>query len=188
MRPALDRWAARRIQRRFPHARRYIDLGCGAGGIGRRLGATLVDARPASGEVVRADLEWYDPGARYDVAVLSNVYEHLPDPVRVLRRIRGYADRLWLSFTPWHSPFGGHEFAPWHYLGVTAGPLHRLGENLFVTSSAGVRRDLALAGWRIEHLGSRYFPWLPTDNEVLAWNIEVCAASCGLPAGSAGAS
>ena len=55
-----------------------------------------------------------------DVALSSNVLEHVPDPelmademVRVVRP----GGLVWLSWTTWLSPWGGHETAPWHYLG-----------------------------------------------------------------------
>ena len=63
---------------------------------------------------------------------------------------------VFLSFTPWCSPCGGHETAPWHYLGgiapaVATGagngqePKNRFGESLFPVSvgeRAAVGADL----------------------------------------------
>ena len=70
-----------------------------------------------------------------DVAFSSNVLEHVPDPARFLDemvRVTRPGGIIYLSFTAWYSPWGGHETAPWHYLGgqraaratsgATAGP------------------------------------------------------------------
>ena len=55
-----------------------------------------------------------------DVAYCSNVLEHVADGWRMadeLVRVVKPGGTVFLSFTPWLSPWGGHETAPWHYLG-----------------------------------------------------------------------
>lgn len=173
LRPQLDRIAANRIRRTFPAARSFVDLGCGAGGIGRRLGATLVDVEPGPG-VYLADIEFFRPVRHFDVSILSNVYEHLLHPAESLANIRTFSDNLWMSFTPWMSPFGGHEFAPWHFFGRTKGPIHELGINLHRTSLHSAMVDLADSGWIVTGIRSRYFPWT-IRNEFFMWNIEITA-------------
>ena len=68
---------------------------------------------------------------RYDLVICSNVLEHLARPNEFL----GAADRiltdggvLYLSWTNWLSPWGGHEFSPFHYLGARRG--HRLWDKI----------------------------------------------------------
>src|SRR6266545_6956829 len=55
-----------------------------------------------------------------DVTYCSNVLEHVGDGWQVadeLVRVTRPGGTVFLSFTPWFSPWGGHETAPWHYLG-----------------------------------------------------------------------
>ncbi|HEX4726583.1 MAG TPA: class I SAM-dependent methyltransferase [Jatrophihabitans sp.] len=55
-----------------------------------------------------------------DVAYSSNVVEHLRRPWLMadeLVRVTRPGGTIFLSFTPWFSPWGGHETAPWHFLG-----------------------------------------------------------------------
>jgi SAM-dependent methyltransferase len=55
-----------------------------------------------------------------DVAYCSNVVEHVRRPWAMadeLVRVTRSGGLVYLSFTPWLSPWGGHETAPWHLLG-----------------------------------------------------------------------
>ena len=127
-----------------------------------------------------------------DVVHCSNVLEHVPAPrllveemVRALR-VGGVG---YLSFTPWLSPWGGHETSPWHYFGGDFAadryrrrrgqPAKNLyGRNLFVLHLATVRTWLE-RDERIELLwdGPRYWPasWrllsrAPGIGEAVSWN------------------
>jgi SAM-dependent methyltransferase len=56
-----------------------------------------------------------------DVCFSSNVFEHVADPARMLAemiRVTRPGGVIYLAFTNWYSPWGGHEMAPWHYLGA----------------------------------------------------------------------
>jgi len=58
--------------------------------------------------------------ATFDLVFCSSLIEHVPDPHRLLGEIRRVlADGGWcyLSFPPFYSPRGGHQFAPYHLLG-----------------------------------------------------------------------
>jgi SAM-dependent methyltransferase len=56
-----------------------------------------------------------------DVTFSSNVLEHVADPQTFLSelvRVTRPGGLIYVSFTNWLSPWGGHEWAPWHYLGA----------------------------------------------------------------------
>lgn len=133
-----------------------------------------------------------------DVCYSSNVLEHVPDPWLMadeLLRVTRPGGTLFLSYTLWFGPHGGHETAPWHFLGGryarrryrrTHGhePKNKYGESLFaVTAAAGLR--WAQAQERAGHadvvaLVPRYNPrwswWLlqvPLVREVVTWNLVI---------------
>ena len=61
--------------------------------------------------------------AAFDVAYSSNVLEHVTDPERMLHemvRTVTPGGIVFVTYTNWLSPWGGHETSPWHYLGGTA--------------------------------------------------------------------
>ena len=97
---------------------------------------------------------------------------------------------VFLSFTPWLSPWGGHETAPWHYLGghrarrryikrTGAEPKNKFGESLF-SASAGAAYKWARACPDAELIAAlpRYHPWwaawvarVPGLREFASWNM-----------------
>ena len=131
-----------------------------------------------------------DGGA--DVVHCSNVLEHVRQPEQVLaeltRALRpggiGY-----MAFTPWLSPWGGHETSPWHYAGgaraarryerrVGQPPKNVYDSSLFRLHVPRVRAWFA-SNPDVEVLwqGPRYWPpaWrglarVPVLGEVLSWN------------------
>ena len=61
-----------------------------------------------------ADLADY---GRHDLVMCSNVLEHLAEPNHLLRHLDQLLNPggvFYLSWTNWLSPWGGHEFSPWH--------------------------------------------------------------------------
>jgi len=55
-----------------------------------------------------------------DICYSSNVLEHVPDPQRMaeeMLRVTRPGGLVYLSWTTWFSPWGGHETSPWHFLG-----------------------------------------------------------------------
>ncbi|GAA4697268.1 class I SAM-dependent methyltransferase [Phytohabitans rumicis] len=130
-----------------------------------------------------------------DVCYSSNVLEHVAEPTEMLRemvRVTRPGGVLFVSFTPWWSPWGGHETAPWHYLGGDRAarryerrtghpPKNRFGQSLFPLSIGSVLR------WArhcpdVEVLEAlpRYHPWwaqwivrTPVLREVLSWNLAL---------------
>jgi SAM-dependent methyltransferase len=130
-----------------------------------------------------------------DVTYSSNVLEHVPDPWQMARemvRVTRPGGLVFVSYTVWFGPWGGHETAPWHF--VSGGyarrryrrrhghePKNRFGESLFeVTVGDGLRfvRDQSEA--EVVAVFPRYHPawayWLlrvPVVREVLTWNLMI---------------
>ena len=130
-----------------------------------------------------------------DVCYSSNVLEHVPDPWRMaaeMVRVTRPGGTVLLSWTVWWGPWGGHETAPWHYLGGARArrryrrkhgkePKNRFGESLFPVTVAD---GLAWAGRQrmgeVVAVHPRYNPgwawWLlrvPVLRELLTWNLVV---------------
>ncbi|WP_184760766.1 class I SAM-dependent methyltransferase [Streptomyces griseoloalbus] len=157
-------------------------------------------AKPPDGTVV-ADgylLPLADGSA--DVTFSSNVLEHVADPqtfLSELARVTRPGGLIYVSFTNWLSPWGGHEWAPWHYLGAerararyrrrTGRPAkHTLGENLFaVHIGTTLRQVRARDDVRIVSARSRYWPFLPETvvkvpglREFATWNLLLILRRC----------
>jgi SAM-dependent methyltransferase len=139
--------------------------------------------------------------ATFDISCSSNVIEHVVDPgdfldemVRVVRP----GGTIFLAFTNWLSPFGGHETSPWHYAGGEWAarryerkfgypPKNRFGESLFRLSITDVMR-LAREQPNAVVLDAfpRYYPsWskplarVRGAREVLTWNLVVVLRRTG---------
>jgi len=114
---------------------RAIDLGCGDGYFGHGLetnGHTVTyldynkfispDVGLTPIKFIQFDLakDDFTTLGTYDLVVLSNTLEHLPDPQQTLANVTKLLNSggiLYLCWTNWLSPYGGHEFTPYHYLG-----------------------------------------------------------------------
>ena len=133
-----------------------------------------------------------------DVCMSSNVLEHVPDPERMadeMLRVVRPGGLVWLSWTTWLSPWGGHETAPWHYLGGRRAadryarrtghrPKNDFGRSLFALSAARMtrwaRRRAGAGGCEIVEIRARYHPawaaWVarvPGLREVASWNVVI---------------
>lgn len=149
--------------------------------------------RPPEGAVV-ADgylLPLADGAA--DVCFSSNVLEHVSDPETFLSelvRVTRPGGLIYVSFTNWLSPWGGHEWAPWHYLGARRArnryrrrtgrdAKHTLGENLFAVHIGPTLRQVrARDDVTVVSARSRYWPFLaetvvkvPGLREFATWNL-----------------
>jgi SAM-dependent methyltransferase len=171
-----------------------LDLGSGHGSIGAAFaesGALVVslDRRPLGGRrrVIGDAMHLPIRDASVDGAVSSNLLEHVPSPRVVLAelaRVVRPGGWVYLSWTAWFGPLGGHEYSPWHYFGVRAGRRVRWGparnvpgEHLFPVHVGRTIRDVERAGeFRIRWMGPRYWPslaWIvrvPGLREVATWN------------------
>jgi SAM-dependent methyltransferase len=184
-----------------------VDVGGGAGQFTaafRASGAAcfLFEPDPAElhsrgdapvGSVV-ADGYWLPVGdGRADVCFASNVLEHVSDPVGLIDemvRVTRPGGLIYLSFTNWLSPWGGHELSPWHYLGARFAarryirrhrrqPKHCLGANLFPLHIGPTLR-LMRSRSDVELIDAlpRYYPrWcrfalrIPGFREFTTWNL-----------------
>ena len=133
-----------------------------------------------------------------DVVMSSNVLEHVPDTAGFLGelvRVARPGGLVWVSWTTWLSPWGGHETSPWHYLGGRRAadryarrhgrrPKNDFGRSLFAVPADRVLRWAAAqerAGLvDLVDVRPRYHPrwalWtarVPGVREVACWNVVV---------------
>jgi SAM-dependent methyltransferase len=128
-----------------------------------------------------------------DVVFSSNVLEHVRDPMGLIEemiRATKPGGLVYLSYTNWYSPWGGHEMSPWHYLGPRFAerrytrrhhkpPKNRYGVTLFPLHVGPVLRALRTrADIEIVDARPRYYPrWcrlllrVPVLREVATWNL-----------------
>jgi len=162
----------------------------------------LAPGRTVAGDGGRLPL----PDAVADVAFSSNVLEHVSDAGAFLDemvRVTRPGGTIYLSFTAWFSPWGGHETAPWHYLGGRFAARRyerhhgRPPENLFGTSlfarhvGAALRLARAQGGVEVVEALPRYYPdwmrWvvhLPAVRELVTWNLLLVLRRVPEPGGS----
>jgi SAM-dependent methyltransferase len=169
-----------------------LDLGCGQGALGRAYGPHTWYADKERSDLIpktnfaRVDLdlpssEWGISG--FGLVLCSNVLEHLRHRKQFLEglwRVGRPGGAIFLSFTPWLSPWGGHEFSPWHYFGKTAGANHQLGHNLFKTGVAQVLSEIRQCGrYEVLKVAPRFYPEfaaiarVPILREFATWNLAV---------------
>jgi SAM-dependent methyltransferase len=131
-----------------------------------------------------------------DVCFSSNVLEHVCAPWTMadeMVRVTKPGGTVFLSYTTWLSPHGGHETSPWHYLGGKRAldryirvhgkpPKNVFGESMYAVS---VRDGLRWADERVREGAvelvealPRYHPrWayavlrVPGVREIVTWNL-----------------
>jgi|YNPNPStandDraft_1061719.scaffolds.fasta_scaffold33032_1 SAM-dependent methyltransferase len=107
-----------------------LDLGCGLGGYTVALqkgGARVVglDIAPTHDVgrnlLVSADgLKAPFAAEQFDLVICASLIEHIPEPVTLLFETLRLLKRngvLYLSYPPYYSPLGGHQFSPFHLFG-----------------------------------------------------------------------
>jgi SAM-dependent methyltransferase len=156
--------------------------------------AEMLTGGEASAGAVLADGYWLPVAdGSADISFSSNVLEHVADPsgfIDELIRAAKPGGLIYLSFTNWYSPWGGHEMSPWHLLGAGFAarrytrrygrePKHRVGENLYRVHIGPILR-LVRSRTDIEIVDAlpRYYPrWCrvilraPVARELLTWNL-----------------
>ena len=176
-----------------------LDLGCGFGYLGRtcaELGARVTygdledlrmdELKDAPFRQINLNTADLSAAGEYDLVLCSNVLEHLAQPGHLLAHLPALLKPggvFYLSWTNWLSPWGGHEFSPWHYFGKRSGPIHTVGKNLFKTYISAVLREVrAHKPLEIQRTAPRYYnefgflTALPGVREFLTWN---CAMQIG---------
>lgn len=186
---------------------RVVDVGGGAGYFAeafRARGASCLLVEPDAAELtargapapasVVGDGYWLPlADGSVDVCFSGNVLEHVRDPAGLIDemiRVTRPGGLVYVSYTVWLSPWGGHETAPFHYLGGNYAmrryvrrhgrkPKNVYGQSMFplgvgqVLTLARGRRDVTVVEAR-----PRYYPrWcrflisLPGLRELLTWNL-----------------
>ncbi|MGH3716762.1 MAG: class I SAM-dependent methyltransferase [Micromonosporaceae bacterium] len=164
-------------------------------GVDPDVGELSTRGQPAPGMIMASGMQLPVRTGSVDVCYSSNVLEHVPDPELMaseMVRVTRPGGTVFLSYTPWFSPWGGHETSPWHFLGGRLArrrylrkhgrqPKNRYGESLFAVSVGwGLR-------WARRHRGAvlvegfpRYHPWwakpviyLPGVREIVSWNLAL---------------
>jgi SAM-dependent methyltransferase len=131
-----------------------------------------------------------------DVCYSSNVLEHVSEPERMaeeMLRVTRPGGIVFLSYTVWLGPWGGHETAPWHYLGGRyaarhyrrrhgVAPKNDFGSSLFALSVSRMVRwarcEEATHQLTVVDILPRYHPawarWVvrvPIARELMTWNL-----------------
>jgi SAM-dependent methyltransferase len=132
-----------------------------------------------------------------DVCFSSNALEHVPDPERLAQemlRVTRPGGLVYLAYTNWLSPNGGHETGPWHLLigGHRAAeryarrhgrrPKNDFGRTMYAVSAAQMlrwaRRQVAAGEAELVVQEPRYHPtflrWVidvPGLRELASWNV-----------------
>lgn len=174
------------------HGARYLGLDADAGELslhGRTVGADTVLGSALA-------LPFAD--GVLDVCYSSNVLEHVPEPYRMadeMLRVTRPGGVVFLSYNNWLAPNGGHETAPWHYLGGSYAadrytrrtgcrPKNDVGSSLFPTSVAQMlrwtRAGERQGAFEVLAVLPRYHPtWArgvvraPVLREFLTWNLAL---------------
>lgn len=133
--------------------------------------------------------------AAFDVVYSSNVAEHVPRPWQMadeMVRVCRPGGLIFFSYTLWYGPWGGHETAPWHYLGgefaarryarkTGHAPKNVYGESLFpVSMGQGLRWARSTPDADLVDTIPRYLPqalfWsrrIPVVREFVTWNVAL---------------
>ncbi|MFC9969603.1 class I SAM-dependent methyltransferase [Spirillospora sp. NPDC127200] len=186
-----------------------VDVGTGAGfcaaalraagarcsGLDHDLAELTAHRKPGDDDLVASATALPFRTGSVDVCFSSNVLEHVADAWRMadeMVRVTRPGGVVYLSFTNWLSPWGGHETSPWHYLGGERAarryqrrhgrpPKNRYGRSLHPVSVAAA---LAWARRRpdatVLAVFPRYLPrWaagivhVPVLREFLTWNLTL---------------
>jgi glycosyltransferase involved in cell wall biosynthesis/SAM-dependent methyltransferase len=188
---------------------RVVDIGGGPGYFAeafRRAGAESVFVEPfwesmtipgrkLGYGVIGDGLSLPFANGAFDISHSSNVIEHVVDPRaffdEMLRVVRP-GGLMFLAFTNWFSPFGGHETSPWHYMGgkwaveryerkLGYTPKNHFGTSLFRLDIADVLK-WAKTTPQADLIDTfpRYYPsWtkgivaIPGVREIVTWNLVV---------------
>lgn len=151
---------------------------------------------PMPGTVLGSGMQLPFADGSFGVTYSSNVLEHVPQPWTMadeMVRVTEPGGLVFISYTLWYGPWGGHETAPWHLLlgGHRAArrytrthghpPKNVFGTSLYaVTAAAGLAWARRQSGAEVVALVPRYLPrwawWVlrvPGLREVVTWNLAI---------------
>ncbi len=159
------------------------------------VGELAGTGRIASGTVVGSGVALPIADRAVDLCYSSNVLEHVAEPWRMaeeMLRVTRPGGLVFLSYTAWFGPWGGHETAPWHYFGGARArrryrrrhghePKNRFGESLFaVTVHDGLAWASSQTSADVVAAIPRYNPWwsygtmrVPVLREAVTWNLAL---------------
>jgi len=159
------------------------------------LGEMAARGDPVPGSVLGSGMALPIRDGIVDVCYSSNVLEHVPRPWHMgeeMLRVTKPGGIVFCSFTVWLSPWGGHETAPWHYLGgdraarryvgrMGRPPKNRFGQSLFAVSAADALRwarrtphgELVVAFPRYYPLWAHGVVRVPGLRELVTWNLVI---------------
>ncbi len=128
----------------------------------------------------------------------ANCYLLELDAAEMMVRATRPGGLIYLSFTNWYSPWGGHEMSPWHYLGAGRAerryrrkhgrlPKNAVGSSLFPLHIGPVLRMMrARADVEVVAARPRYYPdwcWplllIPGLREIATWNLMLILRRTG---------
>lgn len=150
---------------------------------------------PGPGTVLGSGMDLPFRDDSFDVTYSSNVLEHVDKPWQMadeMVRVTRPGGLIFLSYTLWWGPWGGHETAPWHLLGGHRAarrferkngrvPKNRFGISLFpVTAAAGLawadRQQQSVVVERLPRYLPRWSWWVLRVSglrEVVTWNLAL---------------
>ncbi|MDT7543965.1 MAG: hypothetical protein QOE99_75, partial [Actinomycetota bacterium] len=159
------------------------------------LGELSARSQPGPGSVLGSALALPIRDGGVDVCYSSNVLEHVADPEAMLAemaRVTRSGGTVFCSYTLWLSLWGGHETAPWHFLGGHYAarrytrrhghpPKNVYGTSLFAVSGGRVVRwATRCRDVDVVAVLPRYHPWwawwvarVPGLREVASWNLAL---------------
>lgn len=171
----------------------FVDAGATYVALDSDVGEMSSHGDVASGRVQGDGMRLPFRDAAVDVCYSSNVLEHVPDRARMaeeMLRVTRPGGIVFLSYTLWWGPWGGHETSPWHYLGGRYArrryirrhghePKNKYGESMYaVTAAEMLRWARTQTGGEVLLAAPRYHPWwarwvlrVPILREVVAWNL-----------------
>jgi len=192
---------------------RVLDLGCGSGIFGAELmkkgchvdfadaaNCLIPEIQSTNFKQIDIDREDLASLGRYDLVICSNVFEHLAFQdsfIATIPRLLHVGKLFYLSWTNWLSPWGGHEFSPFHYLGSKRGHLifdmltkkerkHTPFVNLFPISIGHTLRLInQQSELKVVAAAARYYPEfsfilrIPILREFLTWNCALLITRTG---------
>jgi SAM-dependent methyltransferase len=126
----------------------------------------------------------------FPFVLCASLVEHVPQPRLLLdeiKRVVSPGGLAYVSFPPFYSPVGGHQFKPYHLLGerlaIRLSGFHCEGYatcfgdyGLYPITIRRARRMLSGAGWQIESVSTRFLPLnvarIPLIGEFLTWHVQ----------------